>query len=55
MNGLHELEQNVLGASRCYADSTAFRMALAYIKKTDQTLYISLLEKEGEECGCIEL
>lgn len=55
MKDLHELEQNVLGASRCYADSTAFRKALAYIKKTDQTLYASLLEIEGEECGCIEL
>lgn len=50
-----ELELNVLGASRCYADSTAFQKALAYIKATNQELYITLLEIEGEECGCIEL
>jgi hypothetical protein len=55
MKDLHKLEQNVLGASRCYADSTAFRKALDYIKKTDMALYASLLEIEGEECGCIEL
>lgn len=54
MNELYELEKDVLGTSRCYADSTAFQKALAYIKNADKELYRTLLEIEGVECGCIE-
>lgn len=48
-----ETLESLVGNSRCYQDSSAFRRSLQYIKSTQIDLYKTLLYIECKEAGFI--
>lgn len=53
MEDIFELEKIVFSKSMAYENSTAFQLALAYIKKSNIETYKELLTKEVEEMGLL--
>lgn len=54
MEEILELESEMKKTSVPYRDSTAFSLALDYIKRTDYNYYCKLIEIESRECGIID-
>ena len=54
MEEILELESEMKKTSVPYRDSTAFSLALDYIKRIDYNYYCKLIEVESRECGIID-